>query len=203
MSGTDNEIDVDQKVDEQLDEQLKEQPTEQAAAGAEAGIDADAQSDATGAAAPLSVEDLQAQLGAAQDQVLRAQAEMENVRKRSEREVEKARKFALERFAQDLLAVADNLEMGIDAANQEAATLESVKEGSELTLKTLVGVLERFGIKQLSPEGEKFNPEFHEAMVMQPAPDAEPNTVLTVVQKGYVLNERVIRPARVIVAAAA
>lgn len=156
-----------------------------------------------------TVESLAADLAAAEakaaenyDMYLRANAETENVRKRVERESEKARKFALERFSGELLAVVDSLQMGVEAAGQDGATLESVKEGSELTLGMLNGVLDKFAIKQIEAVGEKFNPEFHEAMVMQPAPDAEPNTVLTVIQQGYTLNGRVLRPARVIVAAA-
>lgn len=157
-----------------------------------------------------TIESLQADLAAAEakaaenyDMYLRANAETENVRKRVEREADKARKFALERFAGDLLAVVDSLQMGAEAASQESATLESVREGAELTAKMLNDVLDKFNIKPVEAVGEKFNPEFHEAMVMQPAPDAEPNTVLTVIQQGYILNGRVLRPARVIVAAAA
>lgn len=156
-----------------------------------------------------TIESLQADLAAAEakaaenfDMYLRANAETENVRKRVEREADKARKFALERFAGDLLAVVDSLQMGAEAAAQDSATLESVREGSELTAKMLGDVLDKFNIKAMEAVGEKFNPEFHEAMVMQPAPDAEPNTVLTVIQQGYILNGRVLRPARVIVAAA-
>lgn len=169
---------------------------------------ADASADETAAVEP-TVESLQAELAAAEakasenyDMYLRANAETENVRKRVEREADKARKFALERFAGDLLAVVDSLQMGAEAAAQESATLESVREGAELTAKMLSDVLDKFNIKPVDAVGEKFNPEFHEAMVMQPAPDAEPNTVLTVIQQGYILNGRVLRPARVIVAAA-
>jgi molecular chaperone GrpE len=160
-------------------------------------------------AAEPTIESLQADLAVADakaaenfDMYLRANAETENVRKRVEREADKARKFALERFAGDLLAVVDSLQMGAEAATHDSATLESVREGVDLTGKMLSGVLEKFNIKTIEAVGEKFNPEFHEAMVMQPAPDAEPNTVLTVIQQGYILNGRVLRPARVIVAAA-
>ncbi|MFT5063474.1 MAG: molecular chaperone GrpE [Gammaproteobacteria bacterium] len=156
-----------------------------------------------------TIESLQADLAVADakaaenfDMYLRANAETENVRKRVEREADKARKFALERFAGDLLAVVDSLQMGAEAATHDSATLESVREGLDLTGKMLSDVLEKFNIKTIEAVGEKFNPEFHEAMVMQPAPDAEPNTVLTVIQQGYILNGRVLRPARVIVAAA-
>lgn len=143
--------------------------------------------------------DLQAKADDNWDRYLRAAAELENVRKRAGRDVEKARKFALESFSRDLLAVVDSLEMGLQAA--DAADAESILVGSEATLKLLGNTMERFGVTALDPEGEPFDPEFHEAMTMQPAADAEPGTVLNVVQKGYTLNGRLLRPARVVVAA--
>jgi molecular chaperone GrpE len=133
------------------------------------------------------------------DRYLRAAAEMENVRKRAVRDVEHARKFALENFGKELLAVKDSLEMGIAAG--ESADAQSLLEGSEATLKLLAVTLERFGITEVDPAGEPFDPEYHEAMTMQPSTDAEPGSVLTVIQKGYTLNGRLLRPARVIVAA--
>lgn len=134
------------------------------------------------------------------ERYLRAAAELDNVRKRASRDVEKARKFALESFGRDLLDVRDSLEMGLAAA--ETADADSLREGSAATLKLLETVMERFGVEQLDPLGEPFDPELHEAMTMQPSADAEPNSVLTVIQKGYTLNGRLLRPARVIVAAA-
>jgi molecular chaperone GrpE len=133
------------------------------------------------------------------DRYLRASAEVENVRKRAIRDVERARKFALENFARELLAVKDSLEMGLTAG--QSADAESLVAGSEATLKLLATTLERFGITELDPEGEPFDPEMHEAMTVQPAADVEPGSVLTVIQKGYSLNGRLLRPARVIVAA--
>jgi molecular chaperone GrpE len=130
---------------------------------------------------------------------LSARAEVENIRKRSEREIQNARKFALKDFVDALLPVKDSLESGITVAN-EIVDVNKLREGSELTLKMLGSVLERFGVQEVNPIGAKFNPEFHEAMAMQPSDQAEPNTVLYVVQKGYLLNDRLIRPARVIVA---
>ena len=132
------------------------------------------------------------------DRYLRAAAEMENIRKRAARDVENARKFALESFSRDLLAVKDSLEMGIEAADK--ADAESLLEGKEATLKLLAQTLERFGVAELDPLGEPFDPEFHEAMTMQPSAEAEPGSVLTVVQKGYALNGRLLRPAMVVVA---
>jgi molecular chaperone GrpE len=133
------------------------------------------------------------------DKFMRAAAEAENIRKRAARDVEHARKYALEGFGREMLAVKDSLEMGIQAAaNADAATLLA---GKEATLKLLATTLERFGIEELDPEGEPFDPEYHEAMTMQPTADAEPGSVLTVIQKGYSLNGRLLRPAMVIVAA--
>jgi molecular chaperone GrpE len=144
------------------------------------------------------IDALKAQAQENWDRYLRAAAEMENVRKRAVRDVENARKYALENFGRDLLAVVDSLEMGLEAAdNAEAATL---REGSEATLKLLLTTLERFGISVVDPEGEPFDPELHEAMTMQPSETAEPGSVLAVIQKGYSLNGRLLRPARVIVA---
>ncbi len=133
------------------------------------------------------------------DKYLRAVAELDNVRKRARRDVENAHKFAIERFAKDLLAVSDSLSMGLDVAGDADAA--RLREGSEATLKLLHQVYERYGVAELDPLGEPFNPEFHEAMTMQPAPDAEPGSVLLVVQRGYTLNGRLLRPARVVVAA--
>jgi len=147
------------------------------------------------------------QLGAAQAQAqenrgqyLRALAEMENVRKRAARDVEQAHKFAIERFAGDLIEVKDSLEMGLAAA--EAADAQALRAGVQATLQLLTKAFERAGLKEVVPEGQPFDPQLHEAMAAQPARDRPANTVLTVVQKGYVLNGRLLRPARVIVARA-
>ena len=143
--------------------------------------------------------ELQAKADENWERYLRAAAETENVRKRAARDVEHAHKFALERFGKELLGVKDTLEMGLAA---DGASIESLTEGSNATLKLLASVLERFGIDEIDPEGEPFDPEFHEAISMQPSDNVEPNSVLTVVQKGYTLNGRLLRPAMVIVAAA-
>ena len=135
------------------------------------------------------------------DRYLRTAAELENVRKRSARDVENAHKFALERFAKELLAVRDTLEMGLAAA--DGASIESLIEGKEATLKLLTTILQQFGIEAVDPEGEPFDPELHEAISMQPSNDVEPGSVVNVVQKGYTLNGRLLRPAMVIVAAEA
>lgn len=137
------------------------------------------------------------------DKLLRVSAELENARRRAERDVQNARKFALEKFAGEILGVRDSLEMGVDAAAAEDADIASLREGTAMTLRLLTAALEKFGVKEIDPEGEPFNPDFHEAMSMLESPDAEPDSVLKVIQKGYVLNGRLLRPARVIVARAA
>ena len=133
---------------------------------------------------------------------IRAAAEVQNMRKRAERDVENARKFALEKFAGDLLAVADNLERGLDVLPKDDENLTAVREGMQLTLKSLLDTFERYKLEQINPLGEPFNPEHHEAMTMVPNPDLEPNSVMDVLEKGYQLNGRLIRPARVIVSKA-
>ncbi|MBM7333157.1 nucleotide exchange factor GrpE [Alloalcanivorax marinus] len=133
---------------------------------------------------------------------LRAQAEMQNVRRRAERDVESAHKFALEKFAGDLLPVADSLERGLSTLDADDPSLKPAREGLELTLKVLLDVFARYNLEQIDPLGQPFNPEHHEAMTMVPAPDAEPNSVIEVLEKGYLLNGRLIRPARVVVSKA-
>jgi molecular chaperone GrpE len=132
------------------------------------------------------------------DQCLRLQAEMDNMRKRNERDLANAHKFALEKFASELLPVKDSLEMGLLAAD-DSVDVAKLKEGSELTLKMLSNALEKYNINEINPLNESFNPEYHEAISMQERGDVAPNTVVTVVQKGYLLNDRLIRPAMVIV----
>ncbi len=134
------------------------------------------------------------------DRLLRLQAEMENQRKRALNDVTKARKFALENIVNDLLPVKDSLEMGIAASEQEGATIDSLREGSDLTLKMLASVFEKHNIVEINPLDEKFDPEFHQAMSMQEFEGKAPNTVATVMQKGYTLNDRLVRPALVMVA---
>jgi len=176
---------------DQMPEASEERDADQQSAGAEAG-------DNEG-------EDLSVRLAEAQrksddnhSKYMRLAADIENLRKRTVREVEQAHKFAIERFASELLAVVDSLEMGIDAG--AGASVESLLEGKQATLKLLLGALEKSGVEQLDPEGEPFDPNLHEALTMQPADAAEPGSVLSVIQKGYRLNGRLLRPARVIVA---
>ncbi len=130
------------------------------------------------------------------DRMLRVQAEAENLRKRAERDISNAHKYAIERFASELLQVKDSLELGLGAADADATKLQ---EGTELTLKILAGVLQKFAIAEIDPAGEAFDPNFHQAMTMQESAEHEPNTVISVMQKGYTLHDRLLRPAMVIV----
>jgi molecular chaperone GrpE len=130
---------------------------------------------------------------------LRLQADMDNLRKRSERDLVNAHKFALERIAQELLPVRDSLEMGLATLAGGQIDPVRLQEGVELTLQMLTTVLGKFGITEVNPQLERFNPDFHQAMSLQERADVEPNTVVTVVQKGYLLNDRLLRPAMVIV----
>ena len=147
------------------------------------------------------IADLQAKVDENWDRYVRIAAELENVRKRAQRDVENAHRFALESFSKELLAVVDSLEMGLEAA--ESADAAALRDGSEATCKLLKSTMGRFGLVEVDPEGEPFDPEYHEAMSMMPSTDVEPGSVLTVIQKGYTLNGRLLRPARVIVAAEA
>lgn len=145
-----------------------------------------------------ALAEMQAKADENWDRYVRAAAEVENVRKRAVRDIENARKYALENFGRELLAVVDSLEMGLAAENADANAL---REGSEATCKLLRTTLERFGVSELDPAGEPFDPEFHEAMSMMPSDSVEPGSVVNVIQKGYALNGRLLRPAMVIVAA--
>jgi molecular chaperone GrpE len=136
------------------------------------------------------------------DQLMRTRAELDNLRKRNQRDLENAHKFALEKFSQELLQVWDSLELGHQAAQDEQADVDKLREGTELTLKLLTDVMQKQGIEQINPEGEPFNPEFHQAMSMQEREDVAPNTVVAVVQRGYLLNGRLLRPAMVMVSKA-
>jgi molecular chaperone GrpE len=171
-------------------------------------IDAQSGSDESGnEAVDNDIEALQEALNEASsqasenwDKFMRSQAELDNILKRTKRDLENAHKYALEKFVGELLAVRDSLEMGLDHAEGEDVDPVKLKEGSELTLRMLVQVMEKFNVVQLDPKGEAFNPELHEAMAMVPSNEVSPNDILDVIQKGYVLNDRLIRPARVVVA---
>lgn len=133
------------------------------------------------------------------DKALRATAELENIRRRTSRDIENAHKYGLERFVNELLPVIDSVELGINAS-QSAEDIESLREGMDLTLKKLFDCLEKFGVKAIDPAGEKFDPDWHEAVSMQELEGSDPGQVVTVMQKGYELNGRLVRPAMVVVA---
>ncbi|MGL4475407.1 MAG: nucleotide exchange factor GrpE, partial [Shewanella sp.] len=133
------------------------------------------------------------------DSVVRAAAEVDNIRRRSAVEVEKARKFALEKFVSELLPVIDNMERALAAGNPDDEATKAIHEGVELTLKTLTSAVAKFGVVQVDPMGEAFNPEQHQAIGMQPSTEFAANTVMMVMQKGFMLNERLLRPAMVMV----
>lgn len=178
----------------------------EASTGDEAGAEASTEE--------VSIESLTAALlaaetaaSAAKDQALRAMAEGENVKRRAAKDVENAHKFALDKFVADLLPVVDSLDKAVDAAATLAAdaadcTADAFSEGVALSLKLAVDTLKKHGVEQLNPLGEPFNPQQHEAMAMVPNPDAEPNSVMDVMQPGYELNGRLVRAAMVVVAKA-
>ncbi|AQQ01558.1 nucleotide exchange factor GrpE [Pseudoalteromonas aliena] len=137
------------------------------------------------------------------DGVVRAAADVDNIRRRAAQDVEKAHKFALEKFANELLPVIDNLERAIEFSDKENDTLKPLLEGIDMTVKSFNDAVSKFGVEIVNPQGEQFNPDFHQAMSIQPSNDVTPNTVLAVMQKGYTLNGRLLRPAMVMVSKAA
>ncbi|MCZ6487539.1 MAG: nucleotide exchange factor GrpE [Gammaproteobacteria bacterium] len=134
------------------------------------------------------------------DQIMRLKAEIENNQKRAARDIENAHKFVLRNFAESLLPIVDSMEMGQQVAKAENANLETIVEGAQMTMDMFIQVLEKNGLQQLDPVGEKFDPEQHQAISMIEADDAESNTVISVMQKGFLLNDRLVRPAMVVVA---
>jgi len=171
------------------DEQLNEKDLNVEEAGAQATADA-------------RVLELEEQLAAAKDQSLRAVADLQNVRRRAEQDVEKAHKFALEKFSSDLLPVIYSLELALAHSSAEDENVKQIREGVELTLKMFQDTLKRYNLEAVDPHGQPFNPEHHQAMAMQESADVEPNSVLNVFQKGYLLNGRLLRPAMVVVSKA-
>lgn len=163
---------------------------------------AEAAADAPEAAAtdlrPL-LEDARAKADENFDKFMRATAELDNTRRRAERDLEAARKFALERFVAELLPVRDSLELGIDAAGETQADVAKLLEGMQLTLRMLGDAMQKFGVERIDPQGAPFDPNLHQALSVQSRDDVPPNTVVVVVQKGYALNGRLVRPAMVMV----
>lgn len=182
-----------QPVEGELEEALE--------AAMQAGADAEASDNPEAEVLAARVEELEQGLAEAKDQALRAAAEAQNVRRRAEQEAEKARKFALEKFVKELLPVVDSLEKALEAMADEAT--EAHREGVSMTLKMQLDAMAKFGVEVVEPAGEPFDPQVHEAMAMVPNPELEPNTVMEVIQKGYLLNGRLVRPAMVVVSQAA
>ncbi|MGR6432250.1 nucleotide exchange factor GrpE [Rhizobium sp. PAMB 3174] len=180
------------------------------AAEAQAETEAPKEQDAAGAAeaearAPDPIEQLQAENLDLRDRMLRLAAEMENLRRRTERDVKDARSYSVAGFARDMLAVSDNLRRALDAVPAEVlenadAGLKALVEGVDMTERSMLSALERHGVKKIECEGEKFDPNFHQAMFEVPNPNVPNNTVMQVVQAGYTIGERVLRPAMVGVA---
>jgi molecular chaperone GrpE len=177
------------------------QDLEQAQVGAETGDDTNTNQDIS---LEQALEKLaQAELAAekAHDDLLRVQAEMQNLRRRTEQDIEKAHKYGQEKFSAELLSVMDNLERALDAASaHENEAVKAIYDGVDLTLKSFSDCFSKFNIEAVDPLGEPFDPALHQAMSMQENPDVEPNTIIAVMQKGYTLHGRVIRPAMVMVA---
>jgi molecular chaperone GrpE len=174
------------------DGELKSQPENEP-------TDAELVAEAANIGANSEIDAMQQQVNQANEQLLRVQAEMQNVRRRAERDVENAHKFALEKFATELLSVVDNLERALSAINNEDESQKPVAQGIELTLKTFIDVLAKFKIEAVEPEGQPFDADLHQAVSTVLNKDVEPNTVIDVFQKGYTLNGRLIRPAMVVV----
>jgi molecular chaperone GrpE len=151
---------------------------------------------------PMLLEDARAKADEHWDLHMRSQAELENLRRRAEREVQNAHKYGAEKFITELLPIMDSMELGLAAVNGQDDNITRLLEGMELTLKMFRDAMSKFGVTVLDPQGESFNPEFHQAMSMQETAEIEPNTVMAVMQKGYVLNDRLIRPAMVMVSKA-
>lgn len=174
-------------------ESLETRPDEAAQAASEEATEQ------TGATEEATLESLQEELKLAKEDALRAQADAQNVMRRAEQDVEKARKFALERFCAELLPVVDNLERALEASSGDDEIVKPIAEGVQLTLKSFQDALKKFHIEAIDPVGEPFDPQLHQAMSMVENPDVEPNTVTLVMQKGYTLSGRLVRPAMVMV----
>ena len=194
MAEQDNKQPETEQANDQLEPQLE------AAEAEVVNADADAEQE-------LSLEDLVTQLQeevvAAKDAALRAQADAQNVKRRAEQDVEKARKFALEQFTKELLPVADNLERALESASGDEEIIQPIAEGVRLTLKSLQDALKKSNIEVVDPQGEPFDPNLHQAMSMVENGEVEPNSVIAVMQKGYTLHGRLVRPAMVMVSKSA
>ncbi|WP_017221134.1 nucleotide exchange factor GrpE [Moritella dasanensis] len=205
MSSEDQKVQAEKQVEEQLVTEAQpviEGVTAEDVTVEEVAVEVD---ESVARIAALEAELAKAKASAAEfkDAALRAKADADNIRRRAAIDVDKAKKFALEKFANELLPVIDNMERGLQHADKSNEALVPLIEGIELTAKSLESALVKFGVKPVNPEGEPFNPELHQAMSMIESADVAPNTVITVMQKGYELNGRLIRPAMVMISKAA
>lgn len=189
MNNSEQDIETDDSIMDESEHEDAQLETDSKADASESNVESEH-------AVNQQLEEAQQQVAEHQDKMLRMQAEMENLRKRTERDVSNAHKYAVEKFANELLQVKDSLELGLNADDID---VDKLKEGTELTLKMLSNAFEKFAIEEVNPIDEAFDPNLHEAMTMQESAEHEPNIVLTVVQKGYTLHGRLIRPAMVIV----
>ncbi len=187
---------TDEQQPEESIEGVVESSTDAESAGAEMG-----DSDVAGLQQALLAAEEKANNN--YELALRTKAEAENLKRRADQDVEKARKFALDKFVDSLIPVLDSLDMSLQAATGNDESVVKLREGNEMTLKMFLDALQKNGVQQINPEGEAFNPQLHEAMSMQESTEHAPNSVMVVFQKGYALNDRLIRPARVVVAKAA
>lgn len=201
-----------QDTPETIEESSLENQIDSASAAAEVPIVAETAQETTGEEvnANVSISHLQDQLALAHDKarenwekMLRVQAEMENLKRRTQKDLDDTRKYAIERFAKELITVVDSLELGLQAITGDSPDVQKFREGNELTLKQFEAAFAKVNIETVNPLNQPFNPEHHQAMTMQPSAEVAPNTVLTVFQKGYLLNGRLLRPAMVVVAKAA
>ncbi len=210
MGGKDNDScqEAEEQKDDQIDSDVEKLAVADADSPAESNETEEDEDDSSEEIENVtaSIEILSQEIEALQqaadenlNKALRASAELENMRKRTSRDVENAHKYALEKFVTELLPIIDSMELGITATDS-ADDIAGLREGMDLTLKMFSDTLEKFGVRVVDPQGEKFNPELHEAVSMQEYEDAEPGTVISVIQKGYELNGRLVRPAMVMVA---
>jgi molecular chaperone GrpE len=186
-----------------MSDEKNENPVEESVENVEAVLDEEisaSEGDADAMSSELAA--LQKKADDHYDQLVRAHAEIENLKRRHTQELEKAHKYALDKFVGELLTIWDSLELGLQAAQNDEADVASLREGTELTVKMFGDVMEKFNVERINPEGEAFNPEFHQAMSMVPNAEMAPNTVMAVMQKGVSLNGRLIRPAMVVVSQA-
>lgn len=188
------------------DQKLQEEREAQAAEAAEQDeteVEAEGAEENTEPTLEDALAAAQAEVAELKDQMLRTQAEMQNIRRRADADVEKAHKYGSEKFAMEMLETVDNLERALAACTAEDDNTKAIHDGVEMTLTALLASLDKFKVAVVNPEGEPFNPEFHQAITMVDSPDAEPNTVLSVMQKGYTLHGRLLRPAMVVVSKSA